>query len=107
MTMVNIEENLHIFWTSWGISVKFSGKMWLIILSHKKPGFHPFSEKHIFGKTTGGGVKLNSSLFRVKTLERDCFKCLLLVSFAFIDLAWYIKTVIVHVTMLKIMASYH
>ena len=23
--------------------------------SHNKPGLHPFSEKHIFGKTTGGG----------------------------------------------------
>ena len=24
------------------------------IKSHKKPGLHPFSEKHIFGKITGG-----------------------------------------------------
>ena len=35
------------------------------IKSHKKPGLHPFSEKHIFGKTPGG-VKLTPSLFRVK-----------------------------------------
>ena len=36
--------------------MKFSGKMSLtIILSHKKPGLHPFSEIHIFRKTTGGG----------------------------------------------------
>ena len=26
------EENLHIFWTSWGFFVKFSGKMWLMIV---------------------------------------------------------------------------
>ena len=31
--IVNIEEeNLHIFWTSWGISIKFSGKMWIMTI---------------------------------------------------------------------------
>ena len=31
--IVNIEEeNLHILSTSWGISIKFSGKMWLMII---------------------------------------------------------------------------
>ena len=31
--IVNIEnENLHIFWTTWGISMKFSGKTWLMII---------------------------------------------------------------------------
>ena len=34
---VNIErENLHSFWTTWGTSIKFSGKTWLNIKSHKK-----------------------------------------------------------------------
>ena len=34
---VNIErENLHIFWTTWGTSMKFSGKTWLNIKTHKK-----------------------------------------------------------------------
>ena len=33
LTLVNIEvENLRIFWTSWGISMKFSGMMWLMII---------------------------------------------------------------------------
>ena len=33
MKIVNIEgENLHIFWTTWGISIKLSGKMWLMIM---------------------------------------------------------------------------
>ena len=31
--LANIDrESLHIFWTIWGISMKFSGKMWLIII---------------------------------------------------------------------------
>ena len=33
MKIVNIDgENLYIFWTAWGISMKFSGKMWLAII---------------------------------------------------------------------------
>ena len=34
----------------------------------KKAGFHPFSRKHIFGKTTGGGVnfRVKRRRFRVK-----------------------------------------
>ena len=28
----NDKEIFHIFWTTWGISVKFSGKMWLMII---------------------------------------------------------------------------
>ena len=38
--------------------MKFSGKMWLIIKSHKKLRLHSFSEKYIFWKVTwecGGG----------------------------------------------------
>ena len=27
------------------------------VKNHKKPGLHLFSEKHIFGKTTGGGER--------------------------------------------------
>ena len=58
MKVVNInEENCHIFRTTWRNSVKFSRKMCLImiILKHKKPGLYPFSKKHSFEKTTGGG----------------------------------------------------
>ena len=33
MKIVNTEgENIHIFWTVWGISIKFSGKKWLLII---------------------------------------------------------------------------
>ena len=37
----NAEENLHIVWTSWEISMRFSGKMWLMIILKftKKKGF--------------------------------------------------------------------
>ena len=47
--IVNIKENdLHILWATWGISMKFSVKMWLGC--HKKTGLHPLSEKYTFGK---------------------------------------------------------
>ena len=42
--------------------MKFSGKVWINIKSHKKARLHFLSEKCIFGKTTGGGVKLTSPL---------------------------------------------
>ena len=53
--IANIErEGLDIFWTTWGISMKFSAKMWLmIILSHKKPGLQTLFRRYIFGKMTG------------------------------------------------------
>ena len=48
-------EILHIFWMTWGISMTFSGKMWLMIILKvtKNPGIHRLSERCIFGKTTG------------------------------------------------------
>ena len=42
--------------------MKFSGKVWINIKSHKKERLHLLSEKRIFGKTTGSGVKLTSPL---------------------------------------------
>ena len=55
MKIVNFDrENLHIFWTTWGILLKVSGKMWLmLILSHKKTGLQLLSRRHNLGKTTG------------------------------------------------------
>ena len=38
------------------------------IKSHKKPGLHLFSEKNIFGKTTGGGSNCPPSHFRVNCI---------------------------------------
>ena len=68
--IVNIEgENLHIFWTTWGISMMLSGKMWFIIilkitkrLKKTTTGFHPFSGKYVFEKTAGV-VKLIPLIF--------------------------------------------
>ena len=41
------EEILHIFWQIFRKDVTYDS-----IKIHKKSGFHPFSEKQIFGKTT-------------------------------------------------------
>ena len=51
--IANIDrEILHISWTTWAISMKFSGKN---IKSHKKPGFHPSFRRYIFRKSTVDG----------------------------------------------------
>ena len=49
-------ENLHIFRGTSGISMKFSGKIFLIIIlkATKKPGLYPLSRRHNFGRTAGG-----------------------------------------------------
>ena len=51
--LVNIKgETLHIFWMTWGNSMTFLGKMWLMIILKvtKKLGFS-LSVKYLFGKT--------------------------------------------------------
>ena len=58
--IVNIDgENLHIFWTTWVISMKLSGMMHLTIILKvtKNQDFTTLYGNHIFEKTTGG-VKL-------------------------------------------------
>ena len=53
MKISNIErEIIYIFWTTWGISIKFSGKMWLIIILKltKKQGFTFHLEDTFFEK---------------------------------------------------------
>ena len=48
--VVNIEwENLHIFWTTWGTSIKLSGKTWLNIKSHTKNKAYALSRIYKFG----------------------------------------------------------
>ena len=44
------EENLHIFWTTWGISKKLSGKMYLVMIFEvtKNQGFTHSLEKTVF-----------------------------------------------------------
>ena len=78
MKIANMDrEILHNFWMTSGISMKFSGKMWLMIIWHKKSGFHPlykrFSEK-------SQGVKLTPppsppSRFRVKFVLINIYNC--------------------------------
>ena len=52
----NDGENLHIFWTTWGISVKFSGEMWLmtILKVPKNQGFTLSLEDTFLEKPQGG-----------------------------------------------------
>ena len=58
MKIVNIDgENLLIFWTTWGLLMELSGKMF-----HSKPGLHTFETRdslllrgYIFGKIIRGG----------------------------------------------------
>ena len=64
MKIANIDwEILHIFWTTWGISMKLSGKMWIMI---------------ILKVTKNQGVYLSSnwppSLFRVKAWIAEASK---------------------------------
>ena len=62
--MVNIEgENLHIFSKTWTISMKFSGKMWLmtILKFTKKSEFYLLSRKHNFGKITWATLRVKGS----------------------------------------------
>ena len=58
MKIVNIAgENLHIFWTTWGISMKFSGKIkFMIILKFtRNQGFNLSLENTFLEKSHGGG----------------------------------------------------
>ena len=58
MKIFNIEvEDLYISWMTWGISVEFSGKMWLIITLKvtKNQGFTLSLENKFWKKNTGWG----------------------------------------------------
>ena len=77
MKRANIDgENLHIFWTTWGIlMMTFSGKMWLMIIlklklkkNKKKQGLI-LSLKNTFLEKPGGECQTEPpSLLRIKTL---------------------------------------
>ena len=58
MKIVNIDrENLHIFWTTWVISVKISENMWLVTILKvtKNQGFTLSLEETFLEKPQGGG----------------------------------------------------
>ena len=77
MKRANIDgENLHIFWTTWGIlMMTFSGKMWLMIIlklklkkNKKKQGLI-LSLKNTFLEKPGGECQTEPpSLLRIKKL---------------------------------------
>ena len=71
MNIANIvNESLHIFWTTCGISMEFSGKMWLmIILKVTKNQEFTISLADTFSRKTTGEVKLSTSLFSIKNIS--------------------------------------
>ena len=71
--IVNVEEeNLHIFWITWGISIEILGKMWIMILKVTRKLDFTFSVslKNTFLEKPQRGSNwpplLSPSLFRVK-----------------------------------------
>ena len=86
--MSNDGENLHIFWKTWEISIKFSRKMWLIIdiRNPKQRGLHPFSKRCSFGKATKGSNSL-SRLKIKKEILQVCIKFYLYCCFGYLGLS--------------------
>ena len=63
-------EILHNFWTTWGISMKFSRKMWLmIILKVTKNQRFTLSLEDTFFETAGGSTKLHLNKFSADVIE--------------------------------------
>ena len=65
MEIVNIDrENLHIFWTPWGSWLKFSEKIWLMIILKvtKNQGFTLSQQHAILEKPQGGFLPTQNSL---------------------------------------------
>ena len=72
MKIVNIDgENHQIFWTTWGILVKFSGNVWIMIILKlkKKTGPHPLSLKHTFLKKPDGECQADRLLTHVQPFK--------------------------------------
>ena len=69
--MLKEGENLHIFWTTSGISMKFSENIWLIILSHKKQGFVFFLENTFLEKSQGEGQMDSAAFFGLRRSSKD------------------------------------
>ena len=72
MKIANIDrEFLHIFWTTWGNSMKFLGKMCLKIILKvtKNQGSTLFLKDIFFEKPHGGGQIDPPSLFRVNIIK--------------------------------------
>ena len=61
-------EILHIFGTTWEILMKFSGKLWLVIISKvpKEQGFTLSLKDTVFEKTQGVGQIDPTNRFRIK-----------------------------------------
>ena len=82
MAIANIDrESLHIFWTTLGISMKFSGKMRFMILKVIKKEFHPLFRRYIFGKTSNWSPAFLG--LKCQVLPKDLLKWKLIWIFIF------------------------
>ena len=71
MKIANIDrEILHIFWTTWGMSMTFLGKMSLmtVLKVNKNQGLTLSLEDKFFEKPQGGSNRPLASRFKVNTL---------------------------------------
>ena len=82
MKIANIDrEILHIFWTTWGISMKFAGKMCLMIILKvtKNQGFSLSLEDTFFEKSQGWsnwvlGLKIQTKVVCVEFIESKFYQ---------------------------------
>ena len=75
MKLANIErEILHVFWTTWGIPMKFSGKTWLMIILKVTTNqrFILFLEDTFFEKPQGGSTSPPAVLGLIFVFEWCC-----------------------------------
>ena len=76
MKIANIDkERIHMFWTTWAISIKLSGEMWLMLLSKvtRKLGLHPHFGRYIFQKSKGES-NWPIAFLRLKLLQKKQFR---------------------------------
>ena len=71
-----IKESLHIFWTTCGISMKFSGMMWIILKVTKNQEF-TIALADTFLKKPQEGSNCPPSLFRIKSISMSLWLFLL------------------------------
>ena len=79
-------ENVHIFWMTWGISMRFSGDRWPMIIL-KVTGFHPLFRKYIFGITHFGiaafgvlRIKISILVLNFSTKKQTVYDLLVLIA---------------------------
>ena len=76
MKIANIDRDiLHKFWTTWGISMKFSEKMWLMIILKfpKNQGLTLSLEDSFFKQPQGGMWNWPPDVLGLSSLQNLCY----------------------------------